>query len=834
MIVPTSLSKPIGTLWAVVLLMLVSGTARGHTSPPATTGNDAREVALEPRGAPSRFALVIGSNDTSSPKQARLRFADDDAARMAELLEELGFDVEVVTELDQETQEVFADLARRARRPTKENVRAAYAGLVRRMEDARKQGAGSIDLLIYYSGHGDVGPDGKGYLTLAGGKLTRHDLFAELLGKSPADFNHLVVDACRSEEFVLSRGEDWKPDRSAVDYSRSVQRYLDRHHLGSFPNTGVVLASSADQQTHEWERFRGGVFSHELLSGLRGGADLNGDGHIEYSELGAFVSAANSGVKDPRARLKVVVRPPQGDGRHPVLSHDRIANRRVLLFSADDIDRYTVEDSRGIRLADLHRSGGRPGYLRLPEGDLFVYRELSRPDQAPVIEESPIPARQGGVIAARQLAFAKTTRGTRGALDQAFRQGLFTVPYGLGYYSGYTDMHGLLAVEDPDWQVRVWREVDGELVEITTTATADEDESEEKDEDEKLEPCPACEDEDDDDDDDFDWYSRQVWGAISVGTLFTPFSPEGQIQQPDNRVISNQFVGKLGNATTTPLRGFDLRWHTFWLKKRHRQRKAYPRTQWYFRTGYTQGYAEFLPPEGESFLVGEATSLSYLTVPLFLGGNIYVFDEFPLRPYAGMGFGFDILRVEYPRVNRDNLVDVSARIGFELHAGIELRITNYVSLMAEVMQLWSARRKLTGVPDYSNEGFTVITSVAAGFPLHKRNERNRAKVARRKKNREEARRRAARKHAEEERRKKAKPGAVRVQVKDGDDTVVVEAAKGKKKKAGDQPAAEAAPTDEAAPGEPTDTAAAPDRDESPDARTAVEKAVEEADKGNRR
>jgi hypothetical protein len=319
--------------------------------------------------------------------------------------------------------------------------------------------------------------------------------------------------------------------------------------------------------------------------------------------------------------------------------------------------------------------------------------------------------------------------------------------------------------------------------------------------------------------------------------VFTPFSPDGQIQQPDSRLISNQFTARLGDATTSPLRGFDLRWHTFWLKKRHRKRKAYPRTQWYFRTGYTQGYAEFLPPEGESFLEGDATDLGYLTVPLFLGGNIYVFDEFPLRPYAGLGFGFDILRVDYARVDRDNLTDVSARIGFELHAGIELRITNYVSLMAEVMQLWSARRKLSNVPDYSNEGFTVITSVAAGFPLHKRNERNRAKVERRKKKREEARREAARKRAEQERRRKAKPGAVRVQVKDGDDTLVVEAAKGKKPNdATDGPDSEEQPAGDTEAGEPvtTEAATAADQDAAADDRTEVEKAVEGAGEGDRR
>ena len=69
-----------------------------------------------------------------------------------------------------------------------------------------------------------------------------------------ADHNHILIDACKSEQFVLTRGKTWKKDRAAEDYGEAVEKYLDKNHLGHFPNTGVVLAHSADQQTHEWER----------------------------------------------------------------------------------------------------------------------------------------------------------------------------------------------------------------------------------------------------------------------------------------------------------------------------------------------------------------------------------------------------------------------------------------------------------------------------------------------------------------------------------------------------------------------------------------------------
>jgi uncharacterized caspase-like protein len=48
------------------------------------------------------------------------------------------------------------------------------------------------------------------------------------------------------------------------------------------------MASASNTQAHEWDDYQTGVFTHELLSGLRGGADVNGDGRVEYSEMAAF------------------------------------------------------------------------------------------------------------------------------------------------------------------------------------------------------------------------------------------------------------------------------------------------------------------------------------------------------------------------------------------------------------------------------------------------------------------------------------------------------------------------------------------------------------------
>jgi hypothetical protein len=57
------------------------------------------------------------------------------------------------------------------------------------------------------------------------------------------------------------------------------------------------------------------------------------------------------------------------------------------------------------------------------------------------------------------------------------------------------------------------------------------------------------------------------------------------------------------------------------------------------------------------------------------------------------------------------------RIGFEMHGGIDVRITNYFGLFGEVRQLWSAKLRAEGLPAFSNTGFSVITGLKIGIPV---------------------------------------------------------------------------------------------------------------------
>jgi hypothetical protein len=362
-----------------------------------------------PPAGPEVVAIVVGSNHSPGAGVAELRYADDDAIQNARTMSLLGASTTLLVSADAETRELFPGVPA-AGAATRDALVSALDRAFITLGQARAAGR-ATRLYLFFAGHGDT-VDGRPFLQLDDARLWRDDL-AQLLRRSPAQQNNLVIDACSASLFVGARGPGGERAPLAPGFSR----------LGGPawpPGTGLVTARSAGGQTHEWTEFQGGIFSHEVRSGLLGAADANLDGRITYRELAAFVARANQAIVNHKYRPEVVTAAPGGDLDAVVAT---LPDGPLLLELDRDTGRAFVESERGVRLADLHPADGARVRLRLPIdlGALFV-------EKVDAGTEVRIDAQPGHVWLS-QLEAAPPRARARGAAHEAFRM-LFALPFG--------------------------------------------------------------------------------------------------------------------------------------------------------------------------------------------------------------------------------------------------------------------------------------------------------------------------------------------------------------------------------------------------------------------
>lgn len=134
------------------------------------------------------------------------------------------------------------------------------------MRELRKAGTESL-VLIYYSGHG--GAEG---LHIQGKNFARHDL-AQFLESLESNMKILILDACESGDFLRHKGGRLVQDPKVVKLDRLESK-----------GTVIISSSSRGEMAQESEDYRGAVFTHHFLNGMRGLADYDGDKTIRLME----------------------------------------------------------------------------------------------------------------------------------------------------------------------------------------------------------------------------------------------------------------------------------------------------------------------------------------------------------------------------------------------------------------------------------------------------------------------------------------------------------------------------------------------------------------------
>ncbi|MEQ9495558.1 MAG: hypothetical protein RIT81_01840 [Deltaproteobacteria bacterium] len=315
--------------------------------------------AVSSTTAVHRSAVIIGVNDAFESSQPTLQYADDDAARWYEMFAPSFDRVELLTVLDDESQDIFGDAAKVARPPNLTTLEQTLDRMERSAVEARDSGR-RTELFFVYVGHGRVA-GGEGEVKLLGGALTRTQLTALVLERATHDRTHLIIDACNAYHLVNARGAEQA--RVTADFDDAFEDFVDAQDVTRFPSVGVVLSTSGAGTTLEWSRLLGGVFSYEVRSALTGAADADENGAVDYTEVEAFLASANIEVPVKKGRPKVYVRAPRIERSAPLLE---LSDRVPSLELPPELDgHYVLEDDRGVRYAELHKAVGYRVALRL-------------------------------------------------------------------------------------------------------------------------------------------------------------------------------------------------------------------------------------------------------------------------------------------------------------------------------------------------------------------------------------------------------------------------------------------------------------------------------------
>lgn len=384
------------------------------------------------RGDSPAYALVIGNNDPPAYDAGqglqRLRFADDDAVRYHQIFSRFA-ETRLLAVLDSATQRRYPGIARQAEPPTLARLKQSLDFVAARMARDRTRGARPVFYLAF-SGHGARSPRHGSYLALQDGPLTRRVLHDEIVARLPASRIHLIVDACHAAGLVDARGGFFAREADARSVPLPKQpRRLEEGLLERFAHVGVLLASSDGAQSHEWSEVEAGVFSHELLSGLLGAADVNGDLRIEYTEIQAFVAAANRSVADPRAAPAIVAQPPRVDRNAELVALRRLSGTRLLRGDASRLGHFYLELANGQRYLDAHLGRDSRAALAIPAAETVFLRNARL--------EGRVPA--GAVVRFEAIALRELVSSARGSVESALRRGLFKVAFGRRYYEGFVD-----------------------------------------------------------------------------------------------------------------------------------------------------------------------------------------------------------------------------------------------------------------------------------------------------------------------------------------------------------------------------------------------------------
>lgn len=281
-----------------------------------------------------RVALVVGIND-GGPDRVKLRYAGSDARALARVLADLGG-------VEPGDRVILLE-------PTPEQLAAGFARATARAESARAAGE-RVQFVFYYSGHADD----RGLLL--GGRRLEYARLRQQIDAVPAHVHLGLLDSCSSGAFVRSKGGRMRPPLATGDASVEGHAFL--------------TSSSAEEAAQESDRIGGSYFTHYLVSGLRGAADVDRDRRVTLNEAYRFAfDETLAGTEATPGRAQHPAYDIQLVGSGDLVLTDLRETSALLELGPTVGGRVYVRDARGDLAAELYKGvGAGPVTLALEPG----------------------------------------------------------------------------------------------------------------------------------------------------------------------------------------------------------------------------------------------------------------------------------------------------------------------------------------------------------------------------------------------------------------------------------------------------------------------------------
>jgi hypothetical protein len=354
--------KIVLVLVLLILLLFIS------TGLPAQAGPAAGQAdSLYTR----RLALLVGANNGGT-ERAVLRYAVDDARALGRVLEDMGG--------------VLPGDCRYLDDPD----RAALLGAIRALAadvDRAKKTFRRVEVIFYYSGHSDE------EALFLGEERVPYTELKELVTSLDADVRIAIFDSCASGAMTLPKGVI-KRAPFLLDTAYDMKGYA------------FMTSSSASEAAQESSRLGRSFFTHNLISGMRGAADMNLDGRITLNEAYQF---AFDGTLTQTERTMAGAQHPsrhiQMSGTGDVVITEIRKSAAVLVFESAFTGRIFIHDGAGVLLVELNKTAGREVAIGLDAG---VYKIFTVDESGAL--ETKVSLVDGKSLALGRSDFVKAVR----------------------------------------------------------------------------------------------------------------------------------------------------------------------------------------------------------------------------------------------------------------------------------------------------------------------------------------------------------------------------------------------------------------------------------------